>query len=478
MESDLGKLFIGGISWDTDENSLKEYFEQYGEVVESMIMRDRITGRGRGFGFVVFSDPSIAQRVVMDKHVIDGRTVDAKKAVPREDQHNNIVSRNGSIIVQGSGRTKKIFVGGLGSTVTESDFKRYFDQFGTVTDAVVMYDHNTQRPRGFGFITYDSPDAVDRVLHKTFHDLNGKMVEVKRAVPKELSPGPNRSPLVVGGGGIGYNSGSLNLINNGQSYNLSAINGFGRLNTPVSSVTRSGFHDPFATGGYGVGMNMRNFSPLHPRYGANSHRHATPTGYNGGINTRNNIDSLFNNTRARSTIWGSGFLNNRTSLSGVDGDFLVDSFEYNGGGVDWGSSSATSHGHGESNPSGYIIGRNLGYGFRDGNVMLEGGNYRRNSVTNAAAVSASPFVVSARGLETAYTDLYRGSSSYLDSTTRTASSELDDSAGSFGFILSSNAAANSEVGSKTSEGFIGSYSTTATSRHPTRGNPSFFSLLG
>ena len=77
MESDLGKLFIGGISWDTDEERLKEYFGKYGEVVEAMIMRDRVTGRARGFGFIIFADPAVAERVIMDKHMIDGRTVRA-----------------------------------------------------------------------------------------------------------------------------------------------------------------------------------------------------------------------------------------------------------------------------------------------------------------------------------------------------------------------------------------------------------------
>jgi RNA-binding protein Musashi len=75
MESDLGKLFIGGISWDTDEERLREYFATYGEVIEAVIMRDRATGRARGFGFVVFADPAVAERVIIDKHIIDGRTV-------------------------------------------------------------------------------------------------------------------------------------------------------------------------------------------------------------------------------------------------------------------------------------------------------------------------------------------------------------------------------------------------------------------
>lgn len=75
METDQGKLFIGGISWDTNEDRLKEYFGAYGNVVEAVIMKDRTTGRARGFGFVVFADPAVAERVVKEKHMIDGRTV-------------------------------------------------------------------------------------------------------------------------------------------------------------------------------------------------------------------------------------------------------------------------------------------------------------------------------------------------------------------------------------------------------------------
>eukprot|EP00270_Netrium_digitus_P008711 TRINITY_DN2615_c0_g1_i1.p3 TRINITY_DN2615_c0_g1~~TRINITY_DN2615_c0_g1_i1.p3 ORF type:complete len:101 (-),score=18.94 TRINITY_DN2615_c0_g1_i1:117-419(-) len=73
MDSDLGKIFVGGISWETSEEKLKEYFSQFGEVAEVVIMKDRTTGRARGFGFVVFSDPSVADKVLLDKHTIDGR---------------------------------------------------------------------------------------------------------------------------------------------------------------------------------------------------------------------------------------------------------------------------------------------------------------------------------------------------------------------------------------------------------------------
>lgn len=85
MAMEPGKLFVGGISWDTNEGRLKEYFQTFGEVVEAVIMKDRATGRARGFGFVVFEDPSVAESVVKEKHMIDGRTV--------SDIQNTITSR-------------------------------------------------------------------------------------------------------------------------------------------------------------------------------------------------------------------------------------------------------------------------------------------------------------------------------------------------------------------------------------------------
>ncbi|PHT69561.1 40S ribosomal protein S8 [Capsicum annuum] len=461
MESDLGKLFIGGISWDTDEDRLKEYFGSYGEVVEAVIMRDRNTGRARGFGFVVFADPAVAERVVKEKHMIDGRTVEAKKAVPRDDQQ--IINRNNSSI-QGSpgpGRTKKIFVGGLASTVTESDFKAYFDQFGTITDVVVMYDHNTQRPRGFGFITYDSEDAVDRTLYKTFHELNGKMVEVKRAVPKELSPAPNRSPL------MGYNYGlnrANNFLNNyaAQGYNLASVGGYGvRMDGRFSPVGggRAGFSQ-FASPAYGMGVNLdpalsptfagaSNFSNnlgygriLNPYFGANSSRYTTPIGYS----TSSNRGDSFLSSPTRN-LWGNIGLNASAS-SGGPGSFVGSgSGNYGVFGnniANWGSLISAPAG----NSSGYG-----GANFRSGenNYGLGSGGLGRNNA--AGAPTTSSFTASTGAYEGSYGDQFRGASVYGDRTWQGVSSDADAS-GSFEYGLGNPA----DVSAKDSEDYIGNYS--------------------
>ncbi|KAK7310752.1 hypothetical protein RJT34_08460 [Clitoria ternatea] len=80
---------------------------------------------------------------------------------------------------------KKIFVGGLPSGISKEEFSKYFEKFGTITDVVVMENSLTKRPRGFGFVTFESENSVEQVLVQSFHDLNGKRVEVKRIVPKE-----------------------------------------------------------------------------------------------------------------------------------------------------------------------------------------------------------------------------------------------------------------------------------------------------
>lgn len=123
-----------------------------------------------------------------------------KKAVPRSEQNQiqqeqnrgqNRNYRTNGTKTNDNIKTKKIFVGGLSANLTEDDFKLYFQNFGRITDVVVMHDNVTHRPRGFGFITFDSEDSVEEVMKKNFHELCGKLVEVKRAVPKEVSSNIN-----------------------------------------------------------------------------------------------------------------------------------------------------------------------------------------------------------------------------------------------------------------------------------------------
>ena len=72
------KVFVGGLSWETTDAKLRGFFENYGTVHEAFVSYDRHTGRPRGFGFVVFEDPGVADKVVSLQHTIDRREVRLK----------------------------------------------------------------------------------------------------------------------------------------------------------------------------------------------------------------------------------------------------------------------------------------------------------------------------------------------------------------------------------------------------------------
>lgn len=168
LSREQGKMFIGGLNWETSEDGLRLYFEKFGEVTDLTIMKDANTSKSRGFGFMTFADPASVDKVVSESHVLDGKLIDPKRAIPREEQD----------------KTGKIFVGGIAPEVNEQDFNDYFSQFGHIIDAQLMIDKDTGRSRGFGFVTYDSPDAVDKVTENKFVMLKGRNMEIKRAQPR------------------------------------------------------------------------------------------------------------------------------------------------------------------------------------------------------------------------------------------------------------------------------------------------------
>jgi len=99
----------------------------------------------------------------------------------------------GGVVVPSATTGRKFFIGGLSHQTNASHLRNYFGQFGELADVVVMFEGRGRKPRGFGFVTFVEQAPVREVLKSRFHNVNGRDVDVKLAVPRE-NMDPSISP--------------------------------------------------------------------------------------------------------------------------------------------------------------------------------------------------------------------------------------------------------------------------------------------
>ncbi|KAM5340101.1 heterogeneous nuclear ribonucleoprotein D0 isoform 4-T6 [Glossophaga mutica] len=168
-EEDEGKMFIGGLSWDTTKKDLKDYFSKFGEVVDCTLKLDPITGRSRGFGFVLFKESESVDKVMDQKeHKLNGKVIDPKRAKAMKTKE----------------PVKKIFVGGLSPDTPEEKIREYFGGFGEVESIELPMDKTNKR-RGFCFITFKEEEPVKKIMEKKYHNVGLSKCEIKVAMSKE-----------------------------------------------------------------------------------------------------------------------------------------------------------------------------------------------------------------------------------------------------------------------------------------------------
>lgn len=169
------KLFIGGLSWETKEPQLLEYFSQFGEVESVNLKVDPHSGRSRCFAFLVFKDVAAVSKVIDGReHALSSKKIDVKKA---------------------KAKPGKIFVGGVAPELKEESIREHFTKFGAVTEFEMPFDKEKNQRKNFCFVTFEREEVMKDVLKNSKHIIDQLEVEVKKATPR---------PKSGGGGGSSY----------------------------------------------------------------------------------------------------------------------------------------------------------------------------------------------------------------------------------------------------------------------------------
>jgi len=180
-----------------------------------------MTGRSRGFAFIVFKDADSIDKVSSaGEHTINGKKVDPKKAKARHG---------------------KIFVGGLVPELTDEDIEEYFKQYGTIIEIEMPFDKQKNQRKGFCFITFESEQVVAELLKRPKQMIKDKEVDVKKATPK-----PDQMMMSRGmrGGGRGGPRGRGGRGGFGGNWNGGGYGGYG------SGYNQGYGYDNYGQGGY------------------------------------------------------------------------------------------------------------------------------------------------------------------------------------------------------------------------------------
>ncbi|MEJ1279501.1 heterogeneous nuclear ribonucleoprotein A2/B1 [Cricetulus griseus] len=230
------KLFIGGLSFETTEESLRNYYEQWGKLTDCVVMRDPASKRSRGFGFVTFSSMAEVDAAMAARpHSIDGRVVEPKRAVAREES-----GKPGAHVT-----VKKLFVGGIKEDTEEHHLRDYFEEYGKIDTIEIITDRQSGKKRGFGFVTFDDHDPVDKIVLQKYHTINGHNAEVRKALSRQEMQEVQSSRSGRGGN---YGSGNYNDFGN---YNQQPSN-YGPMKSGNFGGSRN-MGGPYGGGNYGPG---------------------------------------------------------------------------------------------------------------------------------------------------------------------------------------------------------------------------------
>lgn len=255
---DEGKMFIGGLNWETSEERLRDYMAKFGDIDQCTIMRDP-SGRSRGFAFLTYTSAESVKKVLAQPHQLDGKQIDPKRAIPRAEHE----------------RTAKVFVGGLAAGVTSESLKDFLGQFGQVMDATVMFDRETGRSKGFAFATFADEEAVGVAMAASGIELEGRQIEIKRAQPRGAGTLPNKYPtnnnnqMRNNQGGMGNMGGMNGGAGNGMM-GMGGMPGMMGMGMPGMGMGMGGGFDPNAMammysnmmkGGMGNMGGMSNNTP-------------------------------------------------------------------------------------------------------------------------------------------------------------------------------------------------------------------------
>ncbi|KAK3694758.1 hypothetical protein B0T22DRAFT_80946 [Podospora appendiculata] len=208
-------LWVGNLGWGVDDNVLFEEFKEFNDLLSARVVTDKETGRSRGFGYVDFASPEVAEKAYNAKNgsLLEGRDMrldfaqkPSTSATPNARAADR-ASKHGDVV---SPPSDTLFVGNLSFNVSEDSVSAFFNEVCAVSSLRIPTDMESGRPKGFAYVSFASIDDAKTAFEAlNGSDLDGRSVRLDYAKARDPNGGGRGGGDRGGRGGFSRGGGGF-----------------------------------------------------------------------------------------------------------------------------------------------------------------------------------------------------------------------------------------------------------------------------
>ncbi|CAN8279669.1 unnamed protein product [Cochlearia groenlandica] len=179
------KIFVHGLGWDTKTETLIEAFKQYGEIEDSKAVFDKVSGKSKGYGFILFKSRSGARNALKEPQKKIGNRMAACQlaSIGPVFGGNSVAAAVAPVQHSNSEHTqKKIYVSNVGAELDPQKLLAFFSKFGEIEEGPLGLDKFTGRPKGFCLFVYKSTESAKKALEEPHKTFEGNVLHCQRAI--------------------------------------------------------------------------------------------------------------------------------------------------------------------------------------------------------------------------------------------------------------------------------------------------------
>ncbi|EMR09068.1 hypothetical protein PNEG_02838 [Pneumocystis murina B123] len=179
-------IFVGGLSWNVDDNWLAKEFESVGTVLSSRVITNKNSGKSKGFGYVEFSTPEEAQAALTySGKEIDGRVINVDISTGLSaNLKNNASTRANKYGDIRSPKSDTLFIGNLSFKANEEAVRTAFSRIGGIVEIRLPTNRKTGQLKGFGYIQFSSIEDAEKAIEMNGHFISGRPIRLDFSTKK------------------------------------------------------------------------------------------------------------------------------------------------------------------------------------------------------------------------------------------------------------------------------------------------------